>query len=188
MVSSHLSLTSTGEAFIKALATRDFDTLEKLFGPDIRFRALVPKGVREGATAQEAANWLRLWFESADAFKVGKSSVEVVVDRLHISYLLNLHKQEGWYEIAQQIYCTVHNDAISDLALVCSGFRPVAELSPSTASELNPHPQNQPAAATLFYSTLSKHSLTPLSLRWAISPVKCRARTWGWALIKVPKN
>jgi TusA-related sulfurtransferase len=158
-VSSNLSLKSTGEAFTKALAKRDFDTLEKLFAPEIRFRALVPKGVREGATAQEASNWLRLWFENADVFKLEKFSIEQVVDRLHISYLLNLHKQDGWYEIGQQIYCSVQNNLISDLALVCSGFRPVA--GQSFSSELNiDHqailPTNQTLGATLIYDAQDK--------------------------------
>jgi TusA-related sulfurtransferase len=158
-VSGNLSLTSTGEAFIKALAIRDFDTLEKLFDPDIRFRGLVPKGVREGATAHEATNWLRLWFENADAFNLEKFSIDQVVDRLHISYLLNLHKQEGWYEIAQQVYCTVQDHRISDLALLCSGFRPVGE--PTLSSDLNLNPQailptNQALGATIFYDAQDK--------------------------------
>ena len=158
-MSSNLLLTSTGEAFIKALSIRDFDTLEKLFDPEIRFRGLVPKGVREGATAQEAANWLRFWFENADTFKLEKFSIDQVVDRLHISYLLNLHNQEGWYEVAQQIYCTVQNSVISDLALVCSGFRPVAEQSLSSELDLASQailPINQTLGATFFYDAQDK--------------------------------
>lgn len=158
-MNSNLSATSTGEAFIEALGMRNFDTLEKLFAPEIRFRALVPKGVREGATAREAANWLRFWFENADVFTLEKFSNEQVVDRLHISYLLNLHKPDGWYEIEQQVYCVVQNNVISDLALVCSGFRPVAGQSLSSNSEPASQailPTNQSLGATYFYDAEDK--------------------------------
>lgn len=159
MGSNNLSLKSTGEGFIEALAIRDFARLEKLFDPAIRFRALVPKGVREGATAQDATDWLRLWFETADVFTLEKSSIEQVVDRLYISYLLNLHKPEGWYEIGQQIYCTVQNNAISDLALVCSGFRPVAGQFFSGELHLDSQailPASQALGAKLFYDAQDK--------------------------------
>ncbi len=58
-----------GENFLAALTGRDFDRLESYFHPNIRFRALVPSGIREGANAQETGAWLRRWFDDADEFQ-----------------------------------------------------------------------------------------------------------------------
>jgi TusA-related sulfurtransferase len=128
-----------GESVLEALARRDFDQLEALFAPHVRFRALVPPGVREGQTAREATDWLRRWFGEADTLQVLSSAADQIFDRLYLRYRLRLHDAtHGWRVIEQQAYCDVRDGRIADMWLLCSGFRPDPEGRVSTApSRLN---------------------------------------------------
>jgi TusA-related sulfurtransferase len=118
---------TVGQSFLESLAAQDFDRLEALFTPRVRFRALVPPGVREGQTAVEATNWLRRWFGDADELQVLQSAADLVFDRLYLCYRLRSHDTaNGWRVVEQQAYCDVHESHIADMWLVCSGFRPDA--------------------------------------------------------------
>jgi len=121
------TLTPIGQSFLDALAERDFARMEKLFHPQVRFRGLVPPGIREGATAAEARSWFQRWFGSTDVFTLIEVSTDQVADRLHIAYRAHVQSQQIWQEIAQQVYCSVEQEQITDLALLCSGFRPLIE-------------------------------------------------------------
>ena len=81
-----------GQAYLSALARRDFEALAACFATDARFRALVPSGVREGTGPQEAVAWLRHWFESADLFELQRMELDLVADRLCISYRLRVRE------------------------------------------------------------------------------------------------
>jgi hypothetical protein len=141
-----------GETFLKALAAQDFDTLQTLFTPQVRFRAMVPSGIREGKSASEAAGWLKRWFGSADEIQVLESDTDQVFDRLYLTYRLHLHDREnGWRYIEQHAYCEANSSAINDMWLVCSGFRPDLQ-NPVSADDMRcqlPHPR---FAADAYYS------------------------------------
>jgi TusA-related sulfurtransferase len=118
---------TVGQSFLEALATQDFDRIEALFTPQVRFRALVPPGVREGQTAAEATSWLRRWFGDADELQVLQATANLVFDRLYVCYRLRSHDTEnGWRVVEQHAYCNVQDGCIADMWLVCSGFRPDA--------------------------------------------------------------
>jgi len=111
--------------FIAALTAQDFETLERLFQPQLRFRALVPHRICEGQTAGEATDWLQRWFGDADEFQMLQSAVAQVFDRLYLSYRLRVHDViHGWRVIEQHAYLDVQGNHIADLWLLCSGFRP----------------------------------------------------------------
>jgi TusA-related sulfurtransferase len=116
------AITALGEEFIQALTNRDFDELVALFGSPLRFRALVPKGIREANQPLGAVAWYRRWFEEADTFELQASSVEQVADRLSMNYRIRLHDEAGWQVIEQKAFCMVQAGRIQDMALVCSGF------------------------------------------------------------------
>jgi hypothetical protein len=119
------SLETLGQAYITALTTQDLESLKTLFGPHLRFRALVPRRLCEGQTAVEAIDWLRRWFGEADEVEVLQSSVAQVFDRLNLSYRLRVHDViNGWRVIEQYAYGDVQDNHIVDLWLLCSGFRP----------------------------------------------------------------
>ena len=113
-----------GRRFLTALAARDFAGLEACFHADVSFRALVPSGMRDGIGPAVTVAWLRRWFEGADLFDIQKANVDVVVDRLHITYRIRLHKEGLMQMIEQQAYCSVDHGHITDMKLLCSGFRP----------------------------------------------------------------
>lgn len=113
-----------GRRFLTALAARDFAGLEACFHADVNFRALVPSGIREGIGPAVTVAWLRRWFEDADQFDIQKMNVDVVIDRLHITYRIRLHKEGLMQMIEQQAYCSVDHGHITDMKLLCSGFRP----------------------------------------------------------------
>jgi TusA-related sulfurtransferase len=116
-----------GRAFLEALTSRDFEGVEASLDPDIRFRGLLPGGLRELSGAAVVTDQLRSWFEEADAFKVEEIVAEDIADRLRISYRFRLHDEDGWAVIEQQAFCDVDDGRIERIDLVCSGFRPVAE-------------------------------------------------------------
>ncbi|MHB8596275.1 MAG: nuclear transport factor 2-like protein [Ktedonobacteraceae bacterium] len=112
--------------FLTALAMRNFQRLETCFHPDMRFRALVPPGLRTGTGPQETVGWFSTWFSHADHFEVVQSEVDQISDRLRIAYRIRLHDSHGWQVVEQQLYCTVKDKRIEAIDLLCSGFRPEA--------------------------------------------------------------
>jgi len=113
-----------GKRFLDALAARDFESLESCFHADVSFRALVPSGIREGIGPQVTVAWLRRWFEGADLFDMQWMHVDMVVDRLHITYRIRLRKEGLMQVIEQQAYCAVADGRVTVMNLLCSGFRP----------------------------------------------------------------
>lgn len=113
-----------GQSFLAALAEQDFEQLETLFAPQVRFRALLPPRTCEEHTATAAAGWLQRWFGGADAIQVLQAAADPVFDRLHLHYRLRTHDAaNGWRVIEQQAYGEVRDGRIVDLWLLCSGFR-----------------------------------------------------------------
>jgi TusA-related sulfurtransferase len=114
------------QQFLAALAVRDFERVEALFGDGVRFRALVPSGVREGTGASEATGWLRRWFGNADRFELLRSHTDMLADRYLVSYRVRLREEGGWYVVEQQAYLMIDagDGRIQDVSLLCSGFRP----------------------------------------------------------------
>ena len=94
-------LRKVGEAFLEALANRDFEALRACLQQDVSFRALVPSGIRQATDASGTVNRLRLWFGEADSFKMLRSEVGQVADRLSITYRIRLHDSDGWQVIEQ---------------------------------------------------------------------------------------
>lgn len=75
-----------GRAFLEALTSRDFDGVAASLDPDVRFRGLLPGGLRELSGATAVTDQFRDWFEKPDAFELEGSGAEVVADRLRISF------------------------------------------------------------------------------------------------------
>jgi hypothetical protein len=113
-----------GRRFLAALAARDYDGLEACFQADVNFRALVPSGIREGVGPQVTVAWLRRWFDEADLFDMQKMNLDMVVDRLHITYRIQVREEGIMKMVEQEAYCVVGDGLITDMRLLCSGFRP----------------------------------------------------------------
>jgi hypothetical protein len=113
-------------SFLDALAVRDFNRIETLFHPQARFRGLTPPALREGTTAAEAAEWIRRWMSDATDYEIIETSIDEMVDKLHLRYRIRLKENGEWFIVEQHAYCTIEDDHITTMDLVCSGFRPIA--------------------------------------------------------------
>jgi hypothetical protein len=119
--------TEIGERFCKALASRDFPALGRLFAADGQLRGLVPTTLREVTGPDEIAKRFELWFGEEDDFELVESEVEPLADRVRIRYRFAcVDREEGPQIGEQQGYAELAGDKIAVLSLVCSGFRPRA--------------------------------------------------------------
>jgi TusA-related sulfurtransferase len=147
---------SIGESFLHALVAQNFDSLEMLYKPVVRFRAIVPSGERLGNTSGESAGWFRKWFGKCDAIQLIQSSAKPVFDRLYISYQLRVHDGvDGWRVIEQHAYGQVQDGQITDMWLICSGFRPDLDFSEKAGVSALQSPQPH-LSGDLFYDAGSK--------------------------------
>lgn len=119
---------AVGNSFLESLAGQNFEQVEMLFAPQVRFRALLPPRICEEQTAAAATGWLRRWFGAADTLQVLQATADQVFDRLYLHYRFRSHDTtNGWRVIEQQAYCDVQDGRIADMWLLCSGFRPDLE-------------------------------------------------------------
>jgi TusA-related sulfurtransferase len=163
--------TGLGRAFVDAIVAGDFDRLETLFAPDVRFRALIPRECQEASTAAEARALVEDWFSETDPRELLGSTVDLVGDRLTMGYRLELKVSGERRTVEQHVAAAVDGTSLRDVALVCSGFRPLAEDSASPvgtpgayASPWDDHRAESPAftpAARLDATGLSCATLTP---------------------------
>lgn len=118
------SATEPGAALVAALAERDFDRLAATLGPDVRLRALIPPGPVEIEGAEAAAAKYASWFGRFAEFRLIRSDVYVVGDRLHVSYRFDVKEpDDAWKIVEQHLFCTLDGGRIAALDLLCSGFR-----------------------------------------------------------------
>jgi hypothetical protein len=114
-------------SLIEALARRDYEALSMLFAADVRFRALVPSGLREFDTAEDAMEWIRGWSESAAWFDLTDSGVREFAGRQRFWYRFAFDDDGEPVAVSQEGYAEVASGKVSDLALVCSGVVPTGE-------------------------------------------------------------
>ncbi len=115
-----------GRAFIDAIVAGDFDRLETMLAPDVRFRAIIPDEYQEASTAPDARALVEDWFGETDRRLLLGSTIAPVGDRLALGYRLELTEDGERRVVEQHVAATVAGATFSDLAVVCSGFRPLA--------------------------------------------------------------
>jgi TusA-related sulfurtransferase len=123
------------EAFLDALAQRDFDALRETLGPSMQFRALVPGENVLVADAGAAVACYRRWFADATAIEFLERRVSVLVDRVRIEFDARVKKAGRAQRVAQTLCGDLEDGRFATLDLLCSGFRPEA----STAAHDTTH-------------------------------------------------
>src|SRR5437870_4820414 len=107
---------STGEAFVAALADRDFEKLEACFHPQVRFRALVPSGLRERTGSTDAVAQVKSWFAETNRIQLLQREVYLVSQRVHISYRFRELYSDGETEVIEQnAFCDVREGLIESM-------------------------------------------------------------------------
>jgi TusA-related sulfurtransferase len=119
---------SVGECLITSLSERDPEKLASCFHSNIRFRALVPSGLRESIGVQESVAMMLSWFSEAKYLQLLQKEVNLVSHRLHVSYRFREFYADGESEvIEQQAYCNLHSGLIDSITIMCSGHLPEKE-------------------------------------------------------------
>jgi hypothetical protein len=122
-----------GERFARAVAAKDPRALLDLLDPEIDFRAMTPGRFWEESSAIAVVNDVIFghWFEPTDHIEAIEGIEQgMVVDRQRVGYRFRVTNQDGTYTVEQQAYLGVHDDRISWLRIMCSGYRPVEQQTP----------------------------------------------------------
>lgn len=149
-----------GDQFLTALAAREFAALIPCFADDARFRALLPSGLREATSSDEAARCFQEWFGAADRLELLGSRFEAIADRHHLSWRFSVHRDTRRQVIEQQAFATIRNGRFVEFDLLCSGYRP--EESTSTRAQHSNESTGPTVAAVLAGGDASCATLTPL--------------------------
>ncbi len=123
-----LRLQRFGEEWIQTIQDRDFQRLEQFCQPCIVSHLLTPKRSVSLENIADLIAKYRLWFGECVNFKLETSRIERVGERLGIFYRFHLQEHDDWYDIEQQLYCTLKDGRVEQLYLLCSGFQ-VVEVS-----------------------------------------------------------
>jgi hypothetical protein len=116
----------TAAALVGGLLSADAAAIAACFADGARLRALTPPGLREREGSAEIGELMASWFSDCTELALIDVAVSEVVDRQHISYRIAATKEgRGACIIEQQLYVEATADRLTDVSLVCSGFRPV---------------------------------------------------------------
>lgn len=131
-LTTNQDLTQTGEDWVAALASQDFERLASLIHPQVHSRMLTPKNYFDLQSLDDMVSKLRGWFGGADSIQIQQTRIHPVGDsslrrRLGIFYRFLVHEQGRATEIEQQVYVFLAGGLIEQLDLVCSGFQPAAD-------------------------------------------------------------
>jgi hypothetical protein len=120
-------MTTLGERFAKALATKDEAEVRAITTPDLDFRAMTPGRFWEAHSHDDLVDVLfASWLEPSDeVVALLSTSTGTVSTRQHVAYRLHLRNADGDSVMEQQMYYNVADDRISWARVMCSGFVPV---------------------------------------------------------------
>lgn len=116
-----------GEEWIQAITNGAVERLEQFCAPDVSFQFLTPKRYVALDNVADLVARFRQWFGGCTNFRVQESRIDLVGERLGIFYRFLLQDDGTWYNIEQQLFCTLQDGRITRLHLLCSGFQAVAE-------------------------------------------------------------
>ncbi len=119
---------SLGEQLAHALAAQDAPRLRALFATPLTFRAVTPRRFWDAETAVEVVDDIMLgtWFGSGVTVTgIDELESDEVADVHKVRYRLSVERDAGRAVLEQVAYYSVSDGLISDIRLVCSGFRPV---------------------------------------------------------------
>jgi TusA-related sulfurtransferase len=116
---------SIGRRFVEAFTASDRGTAVSTLAPAVRFRHLIPRGLREIWGADETVDVFLGWFGNARELEVQSLLVGPISDRTSVHYRVRLRRNGGWEVIEQQQFLDMDETGrIAAIDLLCSGFRP----------------------------------------------------------------
>ncbi len=118
---------SLGDQLAHAIAAKNETALRSLFSTPVSFRGVTPRRFWDAETAVGVVDIiLGTWF-GPDKSISGIITVETdtVADVQKVSYRIAVDLESGPSVIEQVAYFTQRHGQITDMRMVCSGFRPV---------------------------------------------------------------
>ena len=114
-----------GARLAGAIEVRDRTALRRLFAMPVQFRAVTPSRFWDAETPSDVADIvLGTWFgEGKQVTEVSLVEDDTVGDISKISYRMSVATESGPTVIEQVAYYAVQDDRITNLRLLCSGFR-----------------------------------------------------------------
>jgi len=137
-------VTKTVNRLVEALAAADPAALHEVLHENVKLHALLPTRYVEVGGSSDVASMMLGWFSDVPNVVAEATQVEPVGDTWHAGYRFT---NDG-VVMEQHAYCTVVDDQITRIRLVCSGTRPdgsrtldalgdgCATLTPKIAAEL----------------------------------------------------
>jgi TusA-related sulfurtransferase len=135
---------TTVKRLVEALAAGDPPAVQAVLHEDVKLRALLPSRYVEVAGPPGVAMLMLGWFANVPDIVPEATTIELVGDVWHVGYRFTGPR----IVMEQHAYCTVADDKITRIRLVCSGTRPdgastldalgdgCATLTPKIAAEL----------------------------------------------------
>lgn len=122
--------TTLGADFAAALATKDVARLKSLLHPEIDFRGMTPRRHWEASDPDAViSDVLFRWFEESDEVEaLVQLETDAFADRERIGYRFSVRNPDGRFLVEQQAYLSARDGRIGWMRVLCSGFRPVAEV------------------------------------------------------------
>ena len=116
-----------GAALAEAIGASDPHTLMALFSTPVTFRGVTPRRFWDAETPAEVADIvLGTWFGPDKTIKdIALVETDTVGDVQRVTYRMTVDLESGPSVIEQVAYYTEHDGQITDIRLVCSGFRSV---------------------------------------------------------------
>jgi hypothetical protein len=117
---------SLGAALAEAIVARDTSTLMALFSTPVTFRGVTPRRFWDAETPVAVADIiLGTWFgPEKTVTAVTLVDTDTVGDVEKVTYRMAVDLESGPSVIEQVAYYTERDGRITDIRLVCSGFRP----------------------------------------------------------------
>ncbi len=122
-----------GDQWIRSITDRAVERLEQFCAPAVSFQFLTPKRFVTLDNVADLVARFQQWFGECTDFQLQSSRIDFVGERFGIFYRFLLQEDGTWYNIEQQLFCTLQGGRISQLHLLCSGFQPVAANNESTS-------------------------------------------------------
>jgi hypothetical protein len=116
------------------IASRDPERLTATLTATARLRALLPGGLIEADGRADVVACIDGWFADFDAVQLVASAGEAVGDRLLIHYRLHVTRGTNRQACTQTAVCTLVDERLALIDLLCSGLQEVTHGHLSSAS------------------------------------------------------
>jgi hypothetical protein len=117
-------VTAPLDDFVTALGRLDFTALGRTLAGQVRFRALVPPGIREADGRDATVALIASWFGDATEGTIVRRDAGTVGDRVWAAYRIGLLDEGSPLVAEQRALATLEAGKIATLDFMCSGFHP----------------------------------------------------------------